>query len=141
MRAPSFCSECGEKLIAKSRRLRGRAFCKKCAPALWRARFLSIAALAVLTAISFAAGRYTGSGKPFYFIGTPHDLAPDSARLAENNSPPAQQTVEPVKTESAETGSALCGAPTKTGGACRRRVRGGGYCFQHRDKLKPAIKK
>jgi len=152
MQSPRFCCECGEKLFARRRRgLPGRAFCKECAPTVWRSRFGLIAALALLIAISFAAGRLTASREPFYFIGTPVDLAPAPDRSAENNSlpQPAQQTGAPTQTELSqselsqtgltETGSALCGAPTKSGGACRRRVRGGGYCFQHRDKLKPAI--
>jgi hypothetical protein len=139
MRAPRFCSECGEKLIAQSRRLRRRAFCKMCAPALWRPRFISIAALALLTAISFAIGRYTAPREPFYFIGTPLDLKADPARLAENSSQSstAGQAAAPASAERVDTGSALCGARTKSGGACRRRVRGGGYCFQHRDKPNP----
>lgn len=28
--------------------------------------------------------------------------------------------------------TATCGAPTKSGGYCRRQVKGGGYCSQHR---------
>src|SRR5688572_15305530 len=144
MRSPRFCSECGEKLLARHKRgLRARAFCKECAPTFRRARFGSVATLALLVALSFAAGRYTGSREPFYFIGTPVDLAPAPDRLAENNSlpQPAQQTNAPSETGITQTDSALCGAPTKSGGACRRRVRGGGYCFQHRDKSKPAINK
>jgi hypothetical protein len=136
MRGPKFCSECGEKLIARyNRRLRARAFCKKCAPGVWRSRVAPAAALALLIAISFAAGRLTNSSEPFYFIGTPLELAPDRAAdpvtLAENNSLP-QPAPAPT-----DTGTTLCGAPTKSGAPCRRRVRGGGYCFQHRDKLKP----
>lgn len=128
MRSPRFCSECGEKLLARpNRALRARAFCKECAPPVWRSRFVSAAALLLLIVISFAAGRYTGSREPFYFIGTPVELAPASDRLAENNS------LRPVG-EPAEATTALCGAPTKSGAPCRRRVRGGGYCFQHRDK-------
>ncbi|HEX5736647.1 MAG TPA: hypothetical protein VF131_27700 [Blastocatellia bacterium] len=130
MRSPRFCSECGEKLLARHRRgLRARAFCKECAPPAWRSRSGPVAALVLLIALSFAAGRYTGSREPFYFIGTPVDLAPASDRLAENNSLPSRPVGEPV-----ETTTALCGAPTKSGAPCRRRVRGGGYCFQHRDK-------
>jgi len=137
MRSPRFCSECGEKLLTRHKRgLRARAFCKECAPPVWRSRFGSVAALAILIALSFAAGRYTGSREPFYFIGTPVDLAPAPDRLAENDSlpPTAQPPGEP-----AETATALCGAATKSGAPCRRRVRGGGYCFQHRDKVKPPI--
>ena len=132
MRSPRFCSECGKKILARRKRaLRARAFCKECAPPAWRSRLGPGAALVLLIALSFAAGRYTVSREPFYFIGTPVDLAPAADRLAENNPlpPPAQPLGEP-----AETTTALCGAPTKSGAPCRRRVRGGGYCFQHRDK-------
>jgi hypothetical protein len=131
MRGPKFCSECGEKLITRyNRRLLARAFCKRCAPGIHRSRVALIAALALLIAISFAAGRLTSSSEPLYFVGTPLDSAP----LAENNSSPqpAQQTTAPT-----DAGATLCGAPTKSGAPCRRRVRGGGYCFQHRDKIKP----
>ena len=135
MRGPKFCSECGEKLLARSnRRLLARAFCKKCAPGVWRSRVALIALIALLTAISFSAGRLTSSSEPLYFVGTPLDLARDNLTQAETNSLPqtAQQT-----TALTETATTLCGAPTKSGAPCRRRVRGGGYCFQHRDKFKP----
>lgn len=137
MRSPRFCSQCGEKLLARRRRWsRARAFCKECAPPVWRSRLGALAALVLLISLSFAAGRYTGSREPFYFIGTPVDLAHAPDRLAENNSPPAP--AQPVG-DPAETTTTLCGAPTKSGAPCRRRVRGGGHCFQHRDKLKPPI--
>lgn len=44
--------------------------------------------------------------------------------------PPVKQSVSPaVKTEEAVY---ICGAPTKKGTPCSRRVRGGGRCWQHR---------
>jgi hypothetical protein len=43
---------------------------------------------------------------------------------------------EANKAASPETQSHLCGAPTKTGGTCTRKVKGEGLCFQHRDKVK-----
>ncbi|HJQ68803.1 MAG TPA: hypothetical protein VKA70_07515 [Blastocatellia bacterium] len=126
MRSPRFCSECGEKLLARpGRGSRARAFCKECAPPAWRSRIFAVAALFVLMTLSFAAGRYTVEREPFNFIGTPVDLA----AAPENDSLPAQAPTEP-----AEAATALCGAPTKSGAPCRRRVRGGGYCFQHRRK-------
>ncbi|AGA30953.1 hypothetical protein [Singulisphaera acidiphila] len=33
---------------------------------------------------------------------------------------------------SSSSSSGICGAPTKKGGSCQRRVAGGGYCYQHR---------
>ncbi|KGN70145.1 hypothetical protein [Porphyromonas sp. COT-239 OH1446] len=52
-----------------------------------------------------------------------------------------KERIKPQKTKKNKTyrrdnqqysSSSYCGAPTKKGGACRRRVRGGGYCWQHR---------
>nr|AUN37137.1 hypothetical protein [uncultured bacterium] len=30
----------------------------------------------------------------------------------------------------------ICGAPTASGRPCQRKVHGGGYCWQHKDKFK-----
>jgi hypothetical protein len=96
-------------------------------------------------AICFTLGRLTTRREPFYFIGTPLNLKPGSAQASEDSAQPAtqplpdEQVASPRRDETTQTESALCGAPTKSGGACRRRVRGGGYCFQHRDKPRPAI--
>jgi hypothetical protein len=30
----------------------------------------------------------------------------------------------------------ICGAPTRSGRPCSRRVKGGGFCWQHRDKVR-----
>lgn len=65
------------------------------------------------------------------------------AEQQSNTSPCASNAVQtvsqkrPVKTESPEvvTSTAVCNAPTKSGGKCTRRVKGGGYCFQHKDKV------
>jgi len=37
-----------------------------------------------------------------------------------------------TKQTTSSTSSSICGARTKKGGACQRRVVGGGYCYQHR---------
>ena len=36
------------------------------------------------------------------------------------------------RTSVRSTTSSICGARTKKGGSCQRRVVGGGYCYQHR---------
>ncbi|HKG98652.1 MAG TPA: hypothetical protein VKA97_12595, partial [Pyrinomonadaceae bacterium] len=46
----------------------------------------------------------------------------------------------PITQQAAASSTAVemvCGAPTKSGRPCRRKVKGGGYCWQHRDKFKP----
>lgn len=43
-----------------------------------------------------------------------------------------QAPVTPViHSETGSSFSGICGAPTRKGGACRRRVKGGGHCWQH----------
>ncbi|HWO00750.1 MAG TPA: DUF5763 domain-containing protein [Blastocatellia bacterium] len=37
-------------------------------------------------------------------------------------------------TESRPSSGPVCGALTKSGRPCQRRVKDGGYCWQHRDK-------
>ncbi|MCI0489196.1 MAG: hypothetical protein L0229_21605 [Blastocatellia bacterium] len=111
-----------------------RAFCAHCAPDFRRARRLLIAAFVLLVAGAFVLGRYSSPPTPFYFIGTPVDPHPNdtqSSTAGENKAQPQQQP--PASTTAVET---LCGAPTKSGRPCRRKVRGGGYCYQHRDKSK-----
>lgn len=45
---------------------------------------------------------------------------------------PAAASARVPSSYSSSLTSGLCGAPTKRGGSCMRRVRGGGYCYQHR---------
>lgn len=47
-----------------------------------------------------------------------------------NSSVTARHTV--VYTGSSKPISSICGAPTKKGGACQRKVSGGGRCWQHK---------
>jgi len=85
----------------------------------------------------FAIGNYSKTPEPFYVIGTPIDLR--SARQS------ADRIADPATGVNKGTGSELsansstrsvetiCGAPTKSGRPCRRKVKGGGYCWQHRN--------
>jgi hypothetical protein len=101
-----------------------------------------IAAFAVFTAIGFLVGRFTIAREPFYYIGTPVEssssAAPASRDLGSSQSIPSQETGvqgEQAVLSHAESES-LCGARTKSGKPCRRKVKGGGYCWQHRDQQK-----
>ncbi|QTE22676.1 DUF5763 domain-containing protein [Polaribacter cellanae] len=40
--------------------------------------------------------------------------------------------VNPKKPASSKSKTSLCGAKTKSGKACKRKVKGGGYCYQHK---------
>ena len=144
MAAARFCSECGERLrVKRPGILPFRSFCPRCSPRFKRTRVMLIAIPFLCAAIGFAIGHYTSAREPFYFIGTPVDLAPNRvARSADPNnsiSSPRRETLthpeQPVISPSAA--EAICGARTKSGKPCRRKVKGGGYCWQHRDRQAP----
>src|SRR5262249_55717877 len=110
-----------------------------CAPRLRLQRLLMIAGFALCLAISFVIGRSTSPREPFYLLGTPID-----PRASAGQSGAASQSLEankpladgaPQATSSANTVKTICGARTKSGKPCQRKVAGGGYCWQHRDKF------
>jgi hypothetical protein len=140
--AARFCSECGERL--KTKRLASvpfRSFCVQCSPRFKRVRWMLIGAGVLCAIIGFAAGRYTNHpGETFHFIGTPLDVntggvvsAPAqkaAASSSDGESPTrAERLVIPQS-----SASPVCGARTRSGKSCQRRVKGGGYCWQHREK-------
>lgn len=131
MSSARFCSECGERLEVKRRAVIPlRAFCARCSPRFRTVRLVS-AAILVFAIIAFAASRLSPEREPFYLIGTPMESSANLGASASPGSidPPrasAQMAVEPV--------IGTCGAPTRSGKPCQRKVKGGGYCWQHRDK-------
>jgi len=62
--------------------------------------------------------------------------ADSSRRTPPQNPPESRPEQSPAKTTSRSKSKTekvtLCGAPTKSGKPCRRRVKGGGRCWQHR---------
>ena len=132
----SFCSECGERLKMKSPGLlASRSRCHTCESNLRGGRFLLPALLVLSLSAGFVLGRYTRRPEPFYFIGTPAEsrsLPPASSaeKGNEEHSPPRDE----MRRESGGQVESICGAPTRSGKPCQRRVRGGGFCWQHRRK-------
>ena len=148
MRTANFCSNCGEQLKAnRANVLSARSYCRRCAPRFRLSRLVMIVNLAICLIIGYAFGRYNAPRQPFHLIGTPIDPITNSnegretnaqanANKSNANKPPAPNSVLPES--SIDKVVKLCGAPTKSGRPCRRKVVGGGYCWQHRDKKKPA---
>lgn len=69
-----------------------------------------------------------------YTSGT-NPQTPAPSRAVSKKSPSKTNTYKPVTTKKSSQSpsySGYCGARTKSGGSCRRRVSGGGYCYQHR---------
>ena len=139
MAAARFCSECGERLrVKRPGILPFRSFCSRCSPRFWRIRLMLIAVPFLCAAIGFAIGHYSSPREPFYFIGTPVDLSADRAAPSADannhlSSPGGETLTHPEQLViSSSASEAICGARTKSGKPCRRKVKGGGYCWQHR---------
>ena len=138
MSTPRFCSECGERLkVTRSTILFAGSSCRLCSKGFQRLRLTPIMAVAVCIAIGFAAGRFTATREAFYYIGTPVESGSDGA------GPPADHTSSRSREHRAQAEQPVfslgatensCGARTKSGRPCQRKVKGGGYCWQHRDK-------
>jgi hypothetical protein len=151
MYRPKFCCECGERVArARWRLWTSRRFCQACGRRLRRARLARpLAFAAALAALCFALGRASKpSAPPAVFERGALDLArlpaPDAARAREARQSGAEaQKAEPAygpdgtanerPTDPSEV-VYICGARTKKGTPCQRRVRGPGRCWQHRGK-------
>jgi hypothetical protein len=96
-----------------------------------------VAGFALCLAISFVIGRNTTPRQPVYLLGTPID--PQASPSQSDTTTLPLEANKPLEGASQAAGSSstaatICGAPTKSGKPCQRRVVGGGYCYQHRDK-------
>ena len=153
MYRPNFCCECGERVSRARWRVRtSRRFCDACARRFGRARIAVPLLLATAAACAcFMFGRATVRQAPAAtFERGALDLtrlpAPDSARTrdARRDATPANSarakpepaygpdgTADECPTDPAEV-VYICGARTKKGTPCSRRVRGPGRCWQHR---------
>jgi hypothetical protein len=116
-----------------------RSLCACCSQRFWGARWILIGVPLLCASIGFGIGYYTRAPEPFYFIGTPVEISANRvASPADSNSD--QSSLEratltrpeqpAISTSAADT---VCGAQTKSGKPCRRKVKGGGYCWQHRN--------
>lgn len=154
---PKFCCQCGEKIERTEWNLfTSRRFCELCATDYgFQDKIpLFIAAAGVLFGL-FGLGSYlrapekTLSVAPNQFVAQPAAgkteilRANQSAQISSNTS---VQTLAPEKTETARTKQNLktektdapaeeavyfCGAMTKKGAPCSRKVKNGGRCWQH----------
>ncbi len=140
MYKPNFCAECGAKLL----RLRwhfwtSRRFCNNCARRLLKARLIPalLAALALISA-GYVAGRARRPAPPPLVIFRRSDSPlPDGevgastfrAGATESGSNSNGQDSSPATVEAAIY---LCGARTKKGTPCSRRVHGPVRCWQHK---------
>ena len=167
MYKPNFCAECGERVERRRWRVwTSRRFCAACQKRLGRGGvFRTLMLYGLLVLLGFAVGRSTRPAPPPLIIErrgatNPAPLAattnaPASAAASANANRQLSSTSSPSSTSPAGADAAsgermtepgetvsICGARTKKGTPCSRRVRGTGRCWQHRGKpaMLPAAK-
>ena len=159
MYQPNFCAECGARIERDEGRLlwtSGRFFCAACGKRFRRRRFFVPLVLgAVLLSVGFVAGRAGRTSPPPLVIkrgampvaaspiksgsttAPPQPADEAAANSGASDAPAAEAhygadgTADERPTDPAEIVS-ICGARTKKGTPCSRRVRGTGRCWQHR---------
>jgi len=132
MRAAKFCSSCGEKLIVSGRSfLSPRTLCARCAPPFQMRRLTLVLGVIIIAAIAFLIGRYTAPDRPVPAIGTPVDLSSGQTASAQPDEDRSQES-RSYESKVPRLGVSQCGAVTRSGKPCQRKVLGGGLCYQHR---------
>jgi hypothetical protein len=167
MYRPNFCAECGEAITRLRWRVwTSRRFCAGCEKRFRKSRMMwPVAACVALVASGFCGGRATRHAPPPLVIergatNSPAPLSQTPATTATGKQAPASTdaanadaanagapvygadgTQQERPTEAGEIVS-ICGARTKRGTPCSRRVRGTGRCWQHRGRaaMLPAAK-
>jgi len=119
---PNFCAECGAKILRLRWRLwTNRKFCDSCARTLRRQRW-TIAGL--ITVVVFITGFFVG----YKLQPSPPPLIIQRAEPASRDSSSASTPPQPLTVEEVY----ICGARTKKGRPCSRRVHGPMRCWQHK---------
>jgi hypothetical protein len=140
MRIANFCAECGERLARSGWRARlGQRLCAGCAQRIGRfASYRWLIAIALVAIAAFALGRSLRPAPPPLIIqraaNSPLSDSPvglsDARQANRAGTYQANQNVAP--SDSNEEGY-ICGARTKKGTPCHRRVHAPGErCFQHK---------
>jgi hypothetical protein len=140
MYKPNFCAECGAKLL----RLRwhlwtSRKFCNDCARRLRKVRLTHVLLVSLgLLAAGFVAGRARRPVPPPLIVERRSDSPLNDSEQA--GRPTRITTESGVSLTEAKNSSAaaveeevyICGARTKKGTPCSRRVHGPVRCWQHK---------
>ena len=138
MYRPNFCAECGERLTRRGwRAWIGARFCGNCGRRLGGAGLVrSLTVLAITAAAAFALGRYLRPAPPLLIQRAANSPLSD---LTVNLNESARTTnrsnsTNPVAAvSSSDEPGYICGARTKKGTPCHRRVHAAGErCFQHK---------
>lgn len=117
---PNFCCECGEKIVRLRWRLwTSRKFCDNCFRRSWKDYWLQRAAVTIgLLLCGILFGRGCRHERPPLVIERP--VQSTSPTGTPSTPPPVKEQVY------------ICGARTKKGKPCSRRVHGPVRCWQHK---------
>ena len=141
MRAANYCVECGERLARKGWGARlGGGLCDNCKQRLGTfASFRSLIAIVLVAAAAFTIGKYLRPSPPPLIIqraaNSPLSDAPVGFEQAPRVSKEATKSgrAESLTVPSPDDAVYICGARTKKGTPCHRRVHAAGErCFQHK---------
>jgi hypothetical protein len=153
MYRPNFCAECGERLARRNWRawikvwtgVWARAWwCEECARRLGRFGFTgfvrSVAFVALVSISAFSFGRFLRPAPPPLIISRaansplsdlPVNFEETARTVTRNEGDSTDRSAAP--SQAADEKAYICGARTKKGTPCRRRVHSAGQrCFQHR---------
>ena len=148
MYRPNFCAECAAKIIRlRWRPWTNRKFCERCSPRFAKEQIIQVAiAGAVLFLVGLAVGRAARPAAPPLLIdrnqASQPSLTSTSQKLPATTRETRTSTDEfgakagagdPSHSQSALTDVVyMCGARTKRGTPCTRRVHGPLRCWQHK---------
>lgn len=144
MYKPRFCVECGEKVMrARWYPWTSRSFCQYCSRSSVKSRFLTAAVISIsLVGGGVLVGRAMREPAPPLIVQSPQGftLSPQSvpprpsAKLAVAPSEMARAGDPTIVNPGANSAQVtyICGARTKSGTPCTRRVHGNIRCYQHK---------
>ena len=154
---PNFCCNCGEKIERLDWPFwSGRRFCVLCETDYWlydAAPMLVVGVLSLLGVLGFAgvfSGEHKGEAQVLRSQMVASSARPEPAEVLRPSNSEAQHSSQPLVSQQASAGTPVptqlkasakpvdrpvytCGAMTKKGTACTRRVKGAGErCWQHK---------
>jgi len=128
MYRPNFCAECGTGIVRLRWRIwTSRRFCDECVKRSWKQRATpALVAGLLLLVIGVVVGSSLRSPPPPLIIQRPENPTSD-ARSGDTD----RSRADPKQTATSEV-VYICGARTKKGTPCSRRVHGPVRCWQHK---------
>jgi len=137
----NFCSECGSRFTRKRwRAWLGGGLCDICARRIGSARRGPLLIVVLIAVAAFAFGRYLRPSPPPLIIQrmansplSDSPVSPNENGKAVNRKPNGSSNATSDGSDSTDDAVYICGARTKKGTPCRRRVHvAGERCFQHK---------